>query len=72
MVAAEGGKLGEWASEPPKAPHNNIYLGNRPQVITTRLYRPTLVSVLPNNKGVHSIYFDNPEPSGQESRTPLD
>ena len=46
-VAAEGEKLGEWASKPPKALHNNKNLGNRPQVITTRLNLPTLVTVLP-------------------------
>ena len=34
---------------------NNIYLGNRPQVITARPNLPTLVSALPKNKGVHSI-----------------
>ena len=46
-----------------------IYLGNRPQNITVRLYLPTLVSVLPKRIDDHSIIFDNPVPFGQELRT---
>ena len=35
---------------PSQSDPNNIYLGNRPQVLTTRLYLPTLESVLPKQK----------------------
>ena len=47
--------MGKTASQ--SAPVTIKYFGNRPKVLTTRLYRPTLVSVLPKQDKCPFIFL---------------